>query len=276
MALWFLLLFLTLTFGVVSAERFDEYVKDVERGKLFTEGGNEWLRAAVKNVEEQNEDKVVLYHVLPLNGYLMAWLVHGITAKESLQWQNTPGVSTELDFSLRHFEPGMSFPSFTRHNASLCVADWNKKVREADPNTAKVLGDGDRSNYFGLKKRPYKITYGTTSKEYDDCHALVYSELVEDNKKNGPLLEERALANVRTAKQFVEYLDDKVGEKWQDASFPNEMAGMTTVGVQDRLLDAQINLLGRAALGPKQDAMPSMWAHFTDYMWVYDDLNADH
>ena len=53
--------------------------------------------------------------MLPLNGYLMAWLVHGITAKESLQWQNTPGVSADLSFSLRHFEPGMSFPSFTRH-----------------------------------------------------------------------------------------------------------------------------------------------------------------
>eukprot|EP00439_Symbiodinium_sp_Y106_P082265 s277_g21.t1 len=163
------------------------------------------------------------------------------------------------------------------HNASLCLADWNKKVREADPNTAKVLGDGEWSNYFGFKK-PYKITYSTTSKEYFDCDALVYSELVEDNNKNGPLLEEGALANahVRTAKQFAGYLDAKVGEKWQDTPFPSELAGMTTVGVQDRLLDAQINLLGRAALGSKQDGTPSMWAHFTATMWVYDDLNVDH
>ncbi|CAE7945838.1 kgd2 [Symbiodinium sp. KB8] len=252
MALWFLFSFLALTFGEASSERFDEYVKDAERGKVFTESGSEWLRAAVKNVEEQNEDKVVLYHVLPLNGYLMAWLVHGITANQSLQWQNTPGVSAELKFSLRHFKPGMSFPSFTRHNASLCVSDWYRKVREADPNTAKVLGDGDWSNYIGFKK-PYKITYSTTSKEYYDCHALVYSELVEDNNKNGPLLEEKALADahVRTAKQFAEYLD--VGEKWQD-----------------------INLLGRAGLGEKQHRTPSMWAYFTTTMHVYDDLNADH
>ena len=41
----------------------------------------------------------------------------------------------------------------------------------------------------------------------------VYSELVEDNNKNGPLLEEKALADahVRTAKQFAEYLDAKAG-----------------------------------------------------------------
>ncbi|CAE7395487.1 kgd2 [Symbiodinium necroappetens] len=128
MALWFLFSFLALTFGEASAERFDEYVKDAERGKVFTESGSEWLRAAVKNVEEQNEDKVVLYHVLPLNGYLMAWLVHGITANQSLQWQNTPGVSAELKFSLRHFKPGMSFPSFTRH---LCwTVHWlSRRIR---------------------------------------------------------------------------------------------------------------------------------------------------
>ncbi|CAE7616309.1 unnamed protein product [Symbiodinium sp. CCMP2456] len=276
MALWFLFLFLTLTFGVVSAERFDEYVKDAQREKLFTQSGNDQLRAAVKNVEEQNEDKVVLYHVLPLNGYLMAWLVHGITAKESLQWQHTPGVSTELNFSLRHFEPGMSFPSFARHDASLCLGGHNRKVREADPKTAKVLGDGDWSNYYLTE--PYEITYSKTSKEYYDCHALVYSELVEDNNKNGPLLEERALANahVRTAKEFVEYLDAKVSERWQDTPFPNSSAGMTTVGVQDRLLDAQINLLGRAALGSKQDGTPSMWAHFTITERVIQDLTADH
>ena len=41
----------------------------------------------------------------------------------------------------------------------------------------------------------------------------MYSELVEDNNKNGPLLEEGALANahVRTAKQFAGYLDAKAG-----------------------------------------------------------------
>ena len=65
-----------------------------------------------------NFHSYALHQVLPLNGYLMAWLVHGITAKESLEWQNTPGVSAELNFSLRHFEPGMSFPSFTRN---LCL-----------------------------------------------------------------------------------------------------------------------------------------------------------
>ena len=45
-----------------GCSRTQEYVKDAERGKVFTESGSEWLRAAVKNVEEQNEDKVVLYH----------------------------------------------------------------------------------------------------------------------------------------------------------------------------------------------------------------------
>ncbi|CAE7039527.1 unnamed protein product [Symbiodinium sp. CCMP2592] len=276
MSLWFLFSFLTVTFGEVSAERFDEYVKDAQRETVFTQNGNDRLRAAVKQVEEQNEDKVALYHVLPLNGYLMAWLVHGITAKESLQWQNTPGVSAELNFSLRHFEPGMSFPSFTRHNASLCLGGHNRKVRTADPNTAKVLGDGDWSNYYLTD--PYEITYSTTSKEYDDCHALVYSELVDDNKKNGPLLEEGVLstAHVHTAKQFAEYLDDKVGERWQDTPFPSSSAGMTTVGVQERLLDAQINLLGRAAIGAKQDRTPSMWAHFTYTERVIQDLTADH
>lgn len=101
---------------------------------------------------------------------------------------------------------------------------------------------------------------------------------MEDNNKNGPLLEEKALADahVRTAKQFAEYLDAKVGEKWQDAPFPSENAGTTTVGVPDRLLDAQINLLGRAGLGEKQHRTPSMWAYFTTTMHVYDDLNADH
>ncbi|CAE7852047.1 unnamed protein product, partial [Symbiodinium necroappetens] len=89
------------------------YVKDARRQQLFTQHGNDQLRAAVEEVEEQNEDKVVLYHVLPLSGYLMAWLVHGITAKESLAWRNIPGVSAELKVSLRHFEPGMSFTSFT-------------------------------------------------------------------------------------------------------------------------------------------------------------------
>ena len=40
-----------------------------------------------------------------------------------------------------------------------------------------------------------------------------YSELVEDNNKNGPLLEETALADahVNTGKQFAEYLDAKAG-----------------------------------------------------------------
>ena len=98
------------------------------------------------------------------------------------------------------------------------------------------------------RTKPFTGTWfpGTYSspQEYYDCHALalwpgrgmnsfadrfvlptpiqnrspkmdgkVYSELVEDNNKNGPLLEEKALADahVRTAKQFAEYLDAKAG-----------------------------------------------------------------
>ncbi|CAE7039533.1 unnamed protein product [Symbiodinium sp. CCMP2592] len=266
MALWFLL---SLTFGVVSTERFDEYVNEAQRQKLFMQHGNDRLRAAVRQVEEQNEHKVVLYHVLPLSGYLMAWLVHGITAKESLEWRNIPGVSAELKISLRHFEPGMSFTSFTRHNASICGKRVLRKVREADPRNAKVLGDGEWSNRWSMPTdikdwKDFEVTYrNSVQKVYHDCRALAYSELVEDNNKNGPLLEETALADahVNTGKQFAEYLDAKVGEKWED--MPSFFNGMSTVGVPDRLLDAQINLLGSSFIGAKQLGTPSMWEHFT-------------
>ena len=42
--------------------RTQEYVKDAQRETVFTQNGNDQLRGAVKQVEEQNEDKVVLYH----------------------------------------------------------------------------------------------------------------------------------------------------------------------------------------------------------------------
>ena len=45
-----------------GCSRAQEYVKDAQREKVFTQSGNDQLRAAIKEVEEQNEDKVVLYH----------------------------------------------------------------------------------------------------------------------------------------------------------------------------------------------------------------------
>ncbi|CAE7395467.1 unnamed protein product [Symbiodinium necroappetens] len=121
--------------------------------------------------------------------------------------------------------------------------------------------------------KDFEVTYrNTVRKVYHDCQALAYSELVEDNNKNGPLLEETALreAYVNTGKQFAEYLDAKVGEKWED--MPSYLNGMSTVGVSDRLLDAQINLLGNAFIGAKQLGTPSMWQHFTLWQTAEFDL----
>ncbi|CAE7616274.1 unnamed protein product [Symbiodinium sp. CCMP2456] len=284
MARWFLLSILTLNLGRVSAEGFDAYIKDAQREKLFTQNGNDQLRAAVKEVEEQNQDKVVLYHAMPLNGYLMAWLAQALTAKESTEWQKTPGVSAELKFSLRHFEPGMSFPSFTLHKASLCDTPWCiRKVRDADPEQAKVLGDGEWSNNMDMPEdrkewKVFEVAYDNhVEKVYHDCSALVYADLAEDNNKNGPLLEETALADahVSTGKQFAEYLDAKVGEKWEDTPAYDGL-GMSTVGVQDRLLDAQINLLGSSRIGFEQmNEEESMWKHFTSWKEAEFDLKSE-
>ena len=96
----------------------------------------------------------------------------------------------ELPLQLRSFAAGQDFPSFAPHNASVCSDFENRKMRDADPEEAKILGDGDWANYNDfspldmVKKTgpPFKISYQNQQKEYPSCRELVYSRMAEETR----------------------------------------------------------------------------------------------
>ncbi|CAE7242815.1 unnamed protein product [Symbiodinium natans] len=271
--------------GVV--ERYRLWNLHGDRGEFGRLAGYEGIRSAILAAEDVFKDHVVLYKTISLYGWWMAWLAWGVFIEEPLVFDNSL-LDKRLFFAplqLRVFEDGNMFPSFVQ-NASVCLRySAFKMVREADAGRAKLLGDGTMSYGFHRvgSKRKRKLVYVVHYHQigddllYRSCHDLVYCELDDMNKRVAPLLTESELARqgIETGKQFAEYLDAKVGA-WRDSQHPSHFDGLlATVGVPDRLMKANLNLLGSATTDAWQTERQSAWEQFLDPMKPAADLTAE-
>ncbi|CAE7738822.1 unnamed protein product, partial [Symbiodinium pilosum] len=255
----------------VSAADFRVYATP----KHFAGNDPDELVEAVSEVETSHNHRVVLYHVMSMHNYLLAWFANGLMRKQTVQFRvrwplrGPSPISDEL-LTLSVFEEGNQFPSFDKLPATFCaMGRYDRPVRDADPQEAKILGDGMvRRQESQSSAETYTVVYtGNKTKTYNSCNDLVYAEFDDMNNQAIPALTDAELVKhgVKSASNLMKYLDGAVGT-WRDAEWPpNKDPGLgPTLGVSERLLKAQINLFSKAVVEKweQDDGATNLWESF--------------
>ena len=106
----------------VSAADFRVYATP----KHFAGNDPDELVEAVSEVETSHNHRVVLYHVMSMHNYLLAWFANGLMRKQTVQFRvrwplrGPSPISDEL-LTLSVFEEGNQFPSFDKLPATFCA-----------------------------------------------------------------------------------------------------------------------------------------------------------